>query len=102
MEMHLTRLSFISSLLFCAQDETVLTHCVKMQSVDAVASLIKAGADPNQPSKKGVTPISAAAHKGNVLIMQMLIDSGASVNSINSSGSTALIQVKFDFFVSMK
>jgi ankyrin repeat protein len=51
------------------------------------------GADPNLPSKKGVTPISAAAHKGNVALMQPLIDAGAVVNTLNSSGSTALIQV---------
>jgi ankyrin repeat protein len=55
--------------------------------------LIKAGADPNILSKKGVSPISAAAHKGNLSIMQVLIDSGANVNAVNSSGSTALIQV---------
>lgn len=59
----------------------------------AVDVLLKCGASANQPSKKGVTPISAASHKGNVLIMQMLIDSGANVNAINNSGSTALIQV---------
>ncbi len=40
-----------------------------------------------------VTPISAAAHKGNIQIMKLLIDHGASVNALNTSGSTALIQV---------
>ena len=45
------------------------------------------------PSKKGVTPISAAAHKGNIHVMQLLIDAGSAVNSLNTSGSTALIQV---------
>lgn len=54
--------------------------------------LLKAGADPNLLSRKGVTPISAAAHKGNITIMQILITAGASVNAMNSSGSTALIQ----------
>jgi ankyrin repeat protein len=66
---------------------------VKIQNPAAVKSLIKAGADVNYPSKKGVTPISAAAHKGNVVIMQMLIEAGAGVNQENISGSTALIQV---------
>ncbi len=75
------------------QDESLLTHCIKLQNMKAVDVLLKCGASPNQPSKKGVTPISAASHKGNVLIMQVLIDSGANVNAVNNSGSTALIQV---------
>ena len=41
-----------------------------------------------------VTPISAASHKGNIAIMQLLIDHGAAVNALNISGSTALIQVR--------
>ena len=41
-----------------------------------------------------MAPISAAAHKGNTDIIQLLLSAGAQVNSINSSGSTALIQVK--------
>lgn len=41
-----------------------------------------------------VTPISTAAHKGNLEIMSSLIRHGASVNSLNVSGSTALIQVR--------
>jgi ankyrin repeat protein len=54
---------------------------------------LEAGADPNFANKKGVTPISAAAHKGNIEIMQSLINTGSNVNALNSSGSTALIQV---------
>lgn len=75
------------------QDDTVLTHCIKVQNVAAVEVLLKLGADPNQTSRKGVAPISGAAHKGNVAIMKLLIEAGAAVNSTNSTGSTALIQV---------
>lgn len=77
---------------YLPDDETVLTFCIKNQHEAAVEVLISCGADPNLPSRKGVTPISAAAHKGNVLIMQVLINAGATVNAVNSSGSTALIQ----------
>ena len=56
-------------------------------------ALISAGVDPNISSRKGVTPISAASHKGNTKIMNALIDAGAAVNALNTSGSTALIQV---------
>lgn len=71
----------------------MLTHAVKIQSESAVKELINIRADPNMPNKKGVTPISAAAHKGCVNIMDRLIQAGAKVNAVNGSGSTALIQV---------
>lgn len=75
------------------QDETILTHAVKLQNGPAVYALLEAGADPNFANKKGVTPISAAAHKGNTDIMRFLINAGSNVNALNNSGSTALIQV---------
>lgn len=73
-------------------DDTVLTFAVRNQNFAAVYELIKAGVDTNIQNRKGVTPISAAAHKGNTLIIEALIDAGASVNALNQSGSTALIQ----------
>ena len=84
------------SILFNENDDTILTHVVKMQNTDAVLALIKTGVDVNTPNRKGITPISAAAHKGNVSIMESLIRAGAHVNALNSSGSTALIQVLFN------
>lgn len=69
-----------------------MTHSIKTQNVDAVEVMLAYGADPNVPSRKGVAPISAAAHKGNTVIMQLLINAGAVVNAMNSTGSTALIQ----------
>jgi len=77
---------------YLIEDDTVLTHAVKNTNVPAVESLLAAGADPNLPSRKGIAPISAAAHKGNTDIMRYLIAAGADVNSQNSTGSTALIQ----------
>ena len=73
-------------------DETVLTHAIKTLNILAVKALLDAGADPNATNKKGVTPMSGAAHKGNIVIMQYLLDAGAEVNALNNSGSTALIQ----------
>lgn len=75
------------------QDETLLTHSIKLLNIPAVEVLLKCGADPNLPNRKEITPISVAAHKGNVHIMSLLIEKGALVNSVNGSGSTALIQV---------
>ena len=48
--------------------------------------------EPNQVNKRGVTPISAAAHKGSIGLLAALVDGGADVNFPNASGSTALIQ----------
>jgi ankyrin repeat protein len=73
-------------------DETVLTHAIKTLNTAAVQALLEAKADPNLSNRKGVTPMSGAAHKGNTLIMKCLLDAGADVNSLNTSGSTALIQ----------
>lgn len=66
-------------------------------NVPAVSGLLDAGTDPNSSNKRGVTPISAAAHKGNTEIMRSLISAGASVNAVNTTGSTALIQVSIYF-----
>jgi len=70
-----------------------LTHAIKTQNFNAVQVLLKCGADANLPNRKGISPISVAAHKGNIAILQVLIDKGAMVNAVNISGSTALIQV---------
>ena len=88
------RPEFLGGMQFDDGDDTVLTHAVKTQNIPAVQSLVNAGADPNQANKKGITPISAAAHKGNTVIMKILIDAGATVNALKSpgSGSTPLIQ----------
>lgn len=78
----------------CAQEEgsTALVQAIKLLNIDAVEVLLQAGADPNKATKKGVTPISAAAHKGQVAIMTLLLNGGAQVNLVNPSGSSALIQ----------
>lgn len=80
--------------MYFQDSESVLTHCIKIQNVEAVEVLLRCGVDPNHHNRKGVAPISAAAHKGNLTIMSLLIKCGAHVNAINQSGSTALIQVK--------
>lgn len=73
--------------------ESPLIHCIKIQNEAAVDVMMRCKIDPNACNSRGVTPISAAAHKGYVPIMRLLIDAGAFVNAVNQSGSTALIQV---------
>lgn len=71
----------------------MLTQCIKFQNQDAVLALLRANADVNLINKRGVFPLTVGAHKGNVAIMELLIEAGAEVNAINTSGSTAIIQV---------
>lgn len=72
----------------------MLTQAIKMQSEAALAALLQIGANPNALNRKGVSPISAAAHKGTISLMVLLVNAGADVNAVNLSGSTALIQVE--------
>jgi ankyrin repeat protein len=85
------------------ESETSLIHCVKLQNEAAVDVLLRCNIDPNQYNRRGVTPISAAAHNGFVPIMRLLIKAGAFVNAVNQSGSTALIQAAhFGHFEAVK
>lgn len=77
---------------FYIEDDTALIAAIRAQNKPAVVSLLLAGCNPNLHNKKGVMPISAAAHKGDTSIMELLIRKGAQVDSLNFSGSTALIQ----------
>lgn len=85
------RREFVDSTYFVDGD-TVLIVCIRQRNEMAVAALCEAGVDVNLCNRKGVTPISAAAHGGQVEIMKHLIRSGALVNAVNASGSASLIQ----------
>ena len=79
----------------CPQDgESVLTFAIRTQNADAVDALISHGANVNAANARDVTPLSAAAHKGNLRVMLALMHAGALVDGVNSTGSTALIQVQ--------
>jgi ankyrin repeat protein len=64
--------------------------------VDAVRLLLEAGANPNQTDESGVTALHAVNmigkedHEGNTSIIEMLIDHGANVNAMTTSGWTPL------------
>ena len=48
-----------------------------------------AGANVDAPSKNGRTPLMAAAQKGNLAIVQCLLDHGAEINAQDHYGKTA-------------
>lgn len=76
------------------QNESLLMFAIKHQNKRAVSVLVEAGAPLNVANGKGNTPMSTASHKGNIEIMKILINGGATVNAHagSNSGSTALIQ----------
>jgi uncharacterized protein len=55
-----------------------------------VALLLAKGADPNLPGRSGVTPLAAAAFKGNGRIVDQLIARGADPNAVDSTGKAAI------------
>ena len=64
--------------------------------LDALATHLRAGADPNTEDPQiGITPLSWAALGGQSKAAAYLIDAGAEVNDINQDGSTALHEATF-------
>lgn len=47
------------------------------ENVDAVRMLLELGLDPNSANKDGRSPLMAAAFKGNIDVVQALVDAGA-------------------------
>jgi len=55
-----------------------------------VKLLLKAGADPNQVTKWGITPSHRAAYDGYLEIAELLLKAGADPNRVDSDGNTPL------------
>ena len=55
------------------------------------AALKEGGADIEEPSQDGATPLMSAASKGHYYAIKRLLDSGANINAISTKGSTALM-----------
>mmetsp|Transcript_25352 Transcript_25352/g.51629 ORF Transcript_25352/g.51629 Transcript_25352/m.51629 type:complete len:85 (-) Transcript_25352:48-302(-) len=57
-------------------------------SIDALQLLIDAGAQLNLQDADGDTPLSNAAHQGNLRAVQVLLKAGADPRIANLSGNT--------------
>lgn len=73
------------------QPARTLAEAVQQGNREQVSHFLATGADPNAPeSKFGVTPLSWAAMRGEVDLVQLLIEKGAKVRQPNTDGSTPL------------
>jgi len=73
-----------------AQGEA-LNRALRAQDTFAVAWLLAASADPEEPVEADLTPLRWAARAGKECIVQALLDAGASVNNRGRYGYTALM-----------
>ena len=72
--------------------DTSLVRAIKISDVDRVRTLMYANVNVNEKNYAGITPLTIAAEKGNMEIIQMLVEDGkAVVNDISSYGITPLI-----------
>ena len=69
---------------------TTLTEACYAEDLIKCKELIEEGVDCNQKGKDGF-PLIAAAEKGNVDIVRLLLEHGADTTKANESGETALL-----------
>jgi ankyrin repeat protein len=69
---------------------TALVYAARTGSIDAARVLLEAGADVNQTTRYGWTPLLAATQNRNYRLGKFLIERGADVNLANKGGWTPL------------
>ncbi len=70
---------------------TTLHWAVRLKRRELVVALLEVGADTNVKNNHGVTSVWSAAFGSTADIMQLLIDGGGSINSVDNVGQTPLI-----------
>ena len=68
----------------------VLSRVVQGDDLEAARVLIEHGADPNQKGSRGLTPLMMAAAGSSPATVQFLLEKGASVETRDNIGRTAL------------
>ena len=71
--------------------QTLLIQQVMLGTDDAVALLLRLGADPNAPDKDGSTALSWASFMSSPRKVELLIKGGADLNSTDDKGWTPLM-----------
>lgn len=74
-----------------ADGTTPLHQAVRDDDIQAVRSLLRAGADPKVANRYGVTPLSLAATNGDAAMIELLLSAGADANTALPGGQTVLM-----------
>ncbi len=69
---------------------TALVYAARTGSIDAARALLEGGADVNQTTRYGWSPLLAATQNGDYQLAKFLIEHGANVNLANKGGWTPL------------
>jgi uncharacterized protein len=69
-----------------------LIDAVKAGNREAIAALLKQGADVNASEADGTTPLMWAAYGGDAPLVDALLDAGAQVSAVNDYGATAMAE----------
>lgn len=70
--------------------QTPLTMAACQAPGEAIELLLEAGADPDLPNGRRLTPLIVSARCGNLPAVRALLDGGAEVNLSSPGGTTAL------------
>ena len=71
-------------------DATLLHLAAKQRNADAAALLLAAGAMPDVPDRRGMTPLHWCAQSSAFTVAALLVDSGANVNARGANERTPL------------
>jgi ankyrin repeat protein len=72
--------------------EATLIGAAEIGDRTSALALLAGGADPNQTSPDGATPLMWAAYYGDVELVEALIGAGAEVSAVNEFGTSAITE----------
>ena len=67
-----------------------LNRAISREHPEAIQKFLKAGADVNERDDDGCTPLIYAAQSGDLALIKILVERGATVNSVDNGGGSAL------------
>lgn len=76
---------------------TDILNAVLAGDVVKTAALLKSGADCNTSNEEGATLLMLAAGAGNMDLVDLLIEAGATIDATDSRGWTALMKALFNY-----
>jgi ankyrin repeat protein len=80
----------------------IFTYACETGNRDIVQALLEKGANVNEVSQRGYTPLLAATVYDRPWIVEMLLDAGAVINAQNGLGNTALHVAAFNKYENVR